>query len=158
MKRVIIGIGSNKGDRVKSIIKAIKELEKIGKIKKISSFYENEPVNVSGGYFLNGVIEIDVNFSPEELLNILINIEKNIGRKFPHKKEDEREIDLDIIFYEDKIIKNENLEIPHPEYKKRIFVLKPLCEIEPDFIDPETGEKIKDIYRNLKNEDMQKNI
>lgn len=150
MKKIIIGIGSNKGDKNKNIIKVLKEMEKIGKIKKISSFYENEPVKAKGGNFLNGAIEIEVNLLPEKLLEKLKEIERKIGRKFPHEKGDEREIDLDIIFFGDRIIKKEDLKIPHPEYKKREFVLKPVCEIEPDFVDPQTGKRVKEIYMDFR--------
>lgn len=147
MERVIIAIGSNKGNREENIIKGIKEIEKYVKIKKISSFYENPPINAKGGLFLNGAIEGYTNLSPEELLEKLKEIEKKAGRNFPHEKGDERPIDFDIIFYGGKIINKENLKIPHPEYRKREFVLKPIFEIVPDFIDPQLNKKIKLIYK-----------
>ncbi|MFN4226933.1 MAG: 2-amino-4-hydroxy-6-hydroxymethyldihydropteridine diphosphokinase [Candidatus Ratteibacteria bacterium] len=147
MKKVYIAIGSNKGDRIKNIKRGLKEIEKFLKIKKISSFFENPPVNAKGGFFLNGAIEIETNLSPEQLLEKLKDVEKKIGRKFPHKKGEAREIDFDIIFYEGKKFKTKKIIIPHPEYRKRIFVLRPLLEINPDFIDPETNKKIKEIYR-----------
>lgn len=149
MKRVYIAIGSNKGDRVKNIKIGLKEIEKLLKIKKISSFFENPPVNAKGGFFLNGAIEGETNLSPEQLLEKLKDIEKKIGRKFPHKKGDAREIDFDIIFYEKRRIKTKKITIPHPKYRKRIFVLKPLSEINPDFVDPEIKKKIKDIYMGI---------
>lgn len=151
MEKVYIAIGSNKGERVKNIKSGLKEIEKFLKIKKISSFYENPPVKAKGGFFLNGAIEVETKISPEELLEKLKNIEKKIGRKFPHKKGDEREIDLDIIFFDKRKIKTKKIKIPHPEYKKREFVLKPLSEIIPDFVDPEINRKVKDIYREIKN-------
>jgi len=157
MEKVIIAIGSNKGDRVKNIIKGIKELEKSVNIKKISSFYENPPVKAKGGYFLNGAIEVETKISPENLLKILKDIEKKIGRKFPHERGDEREIDFDIIFYDNKIINKKNFKVPHPEYRNREFVLKPLCEILPDFVDPKTNKKVKEIYEEFKNENNKKN-
>lgn len=157
MAKVIIAIGSNKGDRTENIKKGIKEIEKIGKIKKISSFFENPPLNASGGNFLNGAIEIETDILPDKLLLILKNIEKKLGRKFPHKKGDEREIDFDIIFYGNKIIKKKNLKIPHPEYKKREFVLKPLVEIVPDYIDNQLNKSVKEIYREYKNENFKRN-
>jgi len=156
MENVIIGIGSNKGDREKNIIRGIKELGKFVKIKKISFFYENPPINAKGGNFLNGVIEISTKIGPSTLLKKLKEIEKKIGREFPHKKGDEREIDFDIIFYGNKIIREKDIKIPHPEYKKREFVLKPLTEIEPDYIDPELNKKVKDIYKEFKNENIKK--
>jgi 2-amino-4-hydroxy-6-hydroxymethyldihydropteridine diphosphokinase len=156
MKRVFIAIGSNKGNREENIIKSIKEMEKIGEIKKISSFYENEPVNADGGYFLNGVIEIITRFGPFLLLKKLKEIEKKIGRKFPHKKGDEREIDLDIIFYGKELLKTKILEVPHKEFKKREFVLRGLLEIASNFRDPITNKRVKEIYKELKNENIEK--
>ena len=156
MKSVFIAIGTNKGQRENNIIKSLKAIEKIAEIKKISSFYENEPVNADGGYFLNGVIEIKTDLSPFQLLKKLKEIERKIGRRFPHKRGDEREIDLDIIFYGRKILKTKKLKIPHKEFKNREFVLKGLSEIAPDFIAPEINKKVKDIYRELKNENIKK--
>lgn len=147
MERVVIAIGSNKGNREENIIKGIKEMEKFVKIKKISSFYENPPVNAKGGFFLNGAIEGYTELSPLKLLERLKEIEKKLGRIFPHEKGDERPIDFDIIFYGDKIIKKKNIKIPHPEYRKREFVLKPLLEIIPEFVDPQLNKKIKEIYK-----------
>ncbi len=156
MKNVFIAIGSNKGDRKRNIIKSLKEIKKIAEIKKISSFYVNEPVNADGGYFLNGVIEIRTKLNPFQLLKKLKEIEKKIGRKFPHKRGDEREIDLDIIFYGKEILKTKKLEIPHKEFKNREFVLKGLLEIAQDFIAPEINKSVKEIYKELKNENVEK--
>ncbi|MCM8772122.1 MAG: 2-amino-4-hydroxy-6-hydroxymethyldihydropteridine diphosphokinase [Candidatus Omnitrophica bacterium] len=157
MKGVILAIGSNRGIREENILKGIKELEKFVKIKKISSFFENPPVNAKGGNFLNGAVEVKTNISPEKLLKIIKNIEKKLGRKIPHERGDEREIDIDIIFYGNKIVKKRNLKIPHPEYRKREFVLKPICEIVPSFFDVQVNKKIKEIYRSYKNENSKKN-
>ncbi|MCM8818394.1 MAG: 2-amino-4-hydroxy-6-hydroxymethyldihydropteridine diphosphokinase [Candidatus Omnitrophica bacterium] len=157
MERVVLAIGSNKGNRYQNIIKGIKQLEKYVKIKKISPFYKNPPIGAKGGNFLNGAVEIETDLLPYELLKLLKNIEKKIGRKFPHKKNDAREIDFDIIFYGNKIIKTKNLKIPHQKFRKREFVLKPLCEIIPDYIDLETNKNIKEIYEEFKNENIEKN-
>ncbi|HOM26273.1 MAG TPA: 2-amino-4-hydroxy-6-hydroxymethyldihydropteridine diphosphokinase [bacterium] len=149
-ERVYIAIGSNKGEKIKNIISGLKEIEKFLDIKKISFFYRNPPVNAKGGIFLNGAIEVETNISPENLLEKLKNVEKKIGRKFPHQKGDAREIDFDIIFYGKKIIKTKKLIIPHPEFKKREFVLKPLLEINCKLKDPVSNNKLKEIYRKLK--------
>jgi 2-amino-4-hydroxy-6-hydroxymethyldihydropteridine diphosphokinase len=148
-EKVYIGIGSNKGEKIENIKRGLKEIEKFLIIKKISSFFENPPINVEGEFFLNGAIEVETNMSPEFLLEKLKSVEKKIGRKFPHKKGEAREIDFDIIFYGKKIINTKELKIPHPEYKKREFVLKPLLEINCELKDPETNEKLKEIYKKL---------
>ena len=158
MEKVFIGVGSNLKNRVMNILKAIKMIEKKINIEKISSFIETEPEEgVKGDKFLNGVISGKTSLSPENLLAFLKEIEVKIGRPIDHPKGDARVIDLDILFYGKKIIKKKNLEIPHPKFRKRIFVLKPFSEIEPDFKDPLTGKKISIIYRELKNENPGEN-
>lgn len=153
-KKVIIGIGSNKGNRMGNIKKGIKYLQNFLEIEKISSFIETPPMEgVKGGNFLNGVVVGKTEFSPDKLLEILKNIEKKIGRKFPHQKGDEREIDFDIIFYSKEIVNIEKLKIPHPKYRKRHFVMEPLVEVEPEFIDPEVNKKVIEIYKDFKNGD-----
>jgi len=151
MVRVIIGVGSNKGDRERNIIQSLKIMEKKIYIEKISSFIETEPEeNADGGRFLNGVIEGKTSLKPHYLFFFLKEIEKKQGRKFPHRRGDAREIDLDIIFYGSEVVKLNFLEIPHPRYKSRYFVLLPLVEILPDFVDPVEKKKVKEIYRELK--------
>lgn len=150
MEKVYIAVGSNKGKRRKNVIKAIKIMESILTITKISPFFQTSPEEgAKGGPFLNGVIEGKTSLGVEELMTLLKNVEKKLGRKFPHKKGDEREIDLDIILYGDRVIKRKSVIIPHPRYRKRYFVLKPLFEIVPERKDPETNETISTIYRRL---------
>ncbi len=152
MEKIIIGFGSNKGNREKNIKRAIKLIEKRIYIEKISSFFETKPEEKArGGKFLNGVIEGKTNLKAEELLYFLKCIEKKLGRKFPHQKGDEREIDMDIIFYGNKVIKNNFLQIPHLKWKTRYFVLKPIFEISPHFVDPVEKKSIKEIYEKRKN-------
>jgi len=151
MVRVIIGVGSNKGDRKRNIMESLKMIEEKIYIEKISSFIETEPEeNADGGKFLNGVIEGKTLLKPDDLFFSLKEIEKKQGRKFPHRRGDAREIDLDIIFYGSEVIKLDFLEIPHPRYKNRYFVLLPLVEILPDFVDPVEKKKVKEIYMELK--------
>ena len=150
MERVYIAIGSNKGKREENIIKALKRMEETITIKKISSFFITPPEEgAKGGFFINGVMEGETSLSPLRLFSFLQEVEKDIGRPFPHKKGDEREIDLDIIFYGDRVIKTDRILIPHPGYRKRYFVVFPLYEIAPYVKDPETKEGISDIYRRL---------
>lgn len=159
MVEVIISVGSNKGDREKNIINSIKKMEEQIYIEKISFFIETTPAeNAEGGKFLNGAIAGKTLLDPENLFYFLKGIEKKMGRKFPHKKGDAREIDLDIIFYGEVIIKKSYLKIPHPRYKNRDFVLIPLLEIAPDFVDPFEKKSIKEIYEKKdKNENIQAN-
>jgi 2-amino-4-hydroxy-6-hydroxymethyldihydropteridine diphosphokinase len=94
--------------------------------------------------FLNAVIKISTGYSLIELFNFLKRIEKDLGRS-KTKKWGDREIDLDILFYNDIVYSDEIIIVPHKGITKRDFVLVPLCEIEPDLIHPELKQKICDI-------------
>ena len=132
-----IGFGSNLGDREENIEKALSVLKKTEgiKVRKISSIYETEPVGGPlQGKFLNGVAEIETSLNPRKLLRCLKKIEKAVGRKPGKVRWGPREIDLDILLYGDESVAEPDLKIPHPEMRKRGFVLKPLCEIAPDVV------------------------
>jgi len=146
MARVFIGIGSNIGDRRRNIESAINSIRREGiKITKISGFYETEPWGVKNQpYFINGVIEVETELSPIKLLLLLKRIERDIGRK-KAMKWGPREIDLDILLYDDIILKSEILNIPHPFLEDREFVLKPLCEIAPNLIHPVLKKPVREI-------------
>lgn len=147
MNRVFLSIGSNLGDRLGYINKAIDELVKTGEIilKNVSSIYETEPIGVTEQpKFLNIVVEIETKIEPDKLLDLCKNIEVFLGRK-KRDKWREREIDIDIIFFGDLIINEELLVIPHKELYNRKFVLLPLFEIAEDFICPLTKKSVKDL-------------
>lgn len=126
-----IGIGSNLGNRQQNIDKAVQELKaSIGiEVKRISPIYETEPAGgPKQGKYLNGVIEIEANVTPEKLLDILLNIENKLGRQRTVRN-GPRVIDLDILLYGDKKIDSPCLKIPHPRMKERDFVMMPLNEL-----------------------------
>ncbi|OGW84427.1 MAG: 2-amino-4-hydroxy-6-hydroxymethyldihydropteridine diphosphokinase [Omnitrophica bacterium RIFCSPLOWO2_01_FULL_45_10] len=126
-----IGIGTNLGDRRANIDKAIQELKKNKNInfKRSSSVYETEAQSdIPQGKFLNGVLEIETDLDPKELLNELNRIEKKLGRK-RIVKDGPRAIDLDILYYGDRVIKEPDLAVPHPKINEREFVLKGLREL-----------------------------
>jgi len=151
MSIVYIGIGSNLGDRKDNCRKAIKLLKENGiAVKKQSSMHETEPWGIKDQpKFINMAIEVETDKKPEELLRILKEIEKEIGRK-ETVKWGPRVIDLDILFYDDLILKTPDLEIPHPLMHERAFILKPLCEIAPDKKHPITGKTVREMLENLK--------
>ncbi|KAH8804939.1 folic acid synthesis protein-like protein [Xylogone sp. PMI_703] len=133
MKRTAyIALGSNLGDRVAMIERACKEMETKGiKIKKTSSLWETEPMYVlDQDTFLNGACEVETTLEPFELLDELQGIENIMGRKKVIDK-GPRNIDLDILLYEDEIVDSERLKIPHPLMLEREFVLRPLAEVAP---------------------------
>ncbi|MBI4974216.1 MAG: 2-amino-4-hydroxy-6-hydroxymethyldihydropteridine diphosphokinase [Candidatus Omnitrophica bacterium] len=126
-----LGIGSNLGDRKKYINTAIEELRKNKHIhvNRISSIYETEALSaIAQGKFLNGVLEIETDLTPEALLGELNAIEGRLGRK-RIVKDGPRTIDLDILYYDDVNMKSHNLIIPHPKIREREFVLKGLREL-----------------------------
>jgi 2-amino-4-hydroxy-6-hydroxymethyldihydropteridine diphosphokinase len=150
MATVFIGIGSNIGKRKENIDKALKLISEQIKINKVSTLYKNPPKEgVKGGYFINCVLKGKTEYSPEKLFLSLQNIEKNLGRKNYHKQGEARIIDLDILFYDDKIINKENICIPHPRLHHRDFVLKGLFEIAPLKKHPVLKESIKQLWRIL---------
>jgi len=132
-----IGIGSNLGNRQKNCLRAIELLQKKDIIvTKRSSLYETEPWGVKDQpRFINMAVEIDTSLEPKELLKILKNIEKELGRE-KSSKWGPRIIDLDILLFDDIILNKDNLKIPHPLMHERDFVLRPLCEIAPDIYHP----------------------
>lgn len=126
-----IGIGSNLGNRRKYIEKAIEELDKVRstKVRRTSSIYETDPVSgIPQGKFLNGVLEIETDLLPEELLKELNGVEEGLGRVRTLRNAP-RTIDLDILYYGDEKIKSKNLIIPHPRLREREFVRKGLREL-----------------------------
>ena len=126
-----IGIGSNLGDRRSYIDKAIDELRSNRNIRvnRTSSIYETDPVSaVPQGKYLNGVLEIETMLAPRALLSELNNIEERLGR-MRTVKDGPRTIDLDILYYGNEVIKEDNLIIPHPKVRERQFVLKGLKEL-----------------------------
>ena len=141
-----ISIGSNLGDREENCKQALRLLQANGiLIKKQSRMYETEPWGIKDQpKFINMAIETETDKKPEELLRVLKEIEKEIGRT-ETTKWGPRIIDLDILFYDDLILKIPGIEIPHPLLHEREFVLKPLCEITPDKKHPVTGKTVREM-------------
>ena len=148
MAKVNIALGSNLGDRLYYLKKAALRLDELSdsEIRK-SSLWESEPIGNAKYSFFNGVISVDTTIEPHTLLKELKNFEQQLGRDKNPERWGPRIIDLDIISYDDLVIQTNTLIIPHPEYRKRLFVLLPLREIEPDWKDPETKQSIHSIIK-----------
>lgn len=138
-----IGLGSNLGEPVKQINKAIEQLKKLKNVKFISSssFYESKPMgSQEQPDYINAVVEINTSLTAETLLAELQNIENNQGR-VREEHWGPRTLDLDILLYGDEIINTDNLTIPHAGIKERNFVLYPLSElVMPEFNIPNSGK------------------
>lgn len=146
---VILLLGSNLGDRLSNLNEAYNKIsESTREILISSSIYETEPWGFQHqNLFLNQVLVVNTDLSPESLLHLLFNIEKELGRKRRQKSFQARIIDIDILFYDDLIISTNELEIPHPKLHERRFVLEPLNEILPYLIHPVL---LKSVARLLK--------
>ena len=150
MSIIHIGIGSNLGDRQENCLEAVRRLEQHDvPVLKRSSMIETEPWGVTDQpHFINLTIEVETDLSPEELLLLLKNMEKAMGReKTAHWGP--RVIDLDILFYDDRIIDSADLQIPHPHLHERDFVLLPLMEIAPEKIHPVLKKKISELKTQI---------
>lgn len=149
-----IGIGSNLEDRMRNTCDAIRFLEDHPRLKVqcLSHFYETEPLTLNGekqNWYLNCVIKIRTSLNPVRLFRMMQDIENLLGRVRENKWEP-RIIDLDLLFFDDEIIRTKSLVIPHPELHRRRFVLEPLVEIAPKLIHPIKGVSIKALLKALK--------
>jgi len=149
MTLVYIGLGSNKGKRIKNIKETLNKLKKEIDIQKISSFYLTEPVKTKGGWFVNCVVEGKTNKPVRELLTSLLQIEKEMGR-FRKKEKGKRVIDLDILLFGQQIIQEKDLTVPHPRLHQRRFVLTALTEISPKLNHPLLNKTVDELLRGLK--------
>lgn len=151
MVKVYIGLGSNLGNKLSNIKKAISYIKKYLEITRISPVYKTEPVGYKNqDWFLNCVLEAETDIKPLDLLNFFKSIEKKLKR-VKKIKYGPRTIDIDILLYGDKIINLKNLIIPHPRMYKRLFVLEPLGKINQNLIHPTIKKTIKNLKNNLKN-------
>lgn len=135
MFEAVLSLGSNLGDREFYLKSAVEDLKNIPGIElvSISSVYETEPFGVSGsqGKYLNCCVLIKTSLPPFALLGVCLGIETKLGRQRPYRFAP-RTIDIDIIFYENEIINDENLTLPHPRMGERAFVLVPMMDILPE--------------------------
>jgi 2-amino-4-hydroxy-6-hydroxymethyldihydropteridine diphosphokinase len=145
-----LSLGSNLGDRLHLLKEAIKKIGRSGgiSIKRTSPVYETQPVGFENqGWFLNLVVEAETSLEPLPLLEYLLSVEAEMGRKREERGGD-RNIDLDLLLYDNRILSTDRLVIPHPRMHQRRFVLVPLAQIAPELLHPVLKKKIGELLIN----------
>ena len=153
---VYIGIGSNMGDKAGNCRRAVAEIASDPKNHRVqlSPLYRTEPVGKKDqDWFVNGVASFETSMLPGELLRFLLSVEARMGR-IRGEKWGPRIIDLDILFYGDRVVEEESLRIPHPRLQERKFVLVPLNDIAPDLVHPVLRKSISRLLSSLKSGEM----
>jgi len=148
---VYIGFGSNLGDREANFHRAQEKLQATPGIEvlRCSAAREYPPMGPPQPDYLNAVIEIRTTLEPERLLSALQGVEKELGRT-RDVRWGPRTVDLDILFWQDRIVEAERLSVPHRGVPERLFVLEPLAELSPGLVDPRSGRTISQILAALR--------
>ena len=149
-RRVYLALGSSLGDRLAHLRFAVRELSEISgtRVLKTSPVYKTAPEGgVASQDFYNACVMIETKLAPTPLLSALLAIESAAGR-VRKRPLDDRTLDIDILFFDNLIVDDVGLVLPHPRFEKRLFVLQPLHDIAPDFIDPKSGLKIRELLGN----------
>ncbi len=149
MHTVYLALGSNVGDRTEHLARAASLLGEGVSIERRAPIYESKPVGKTDQpNFYNTVIEARTDMSPRDLLAFIKKVEGEVGRT-PSEHWGPREIDIDIIFYDDLILQEPDLTIPHPHTEKRDFVLAPLADIAPDMVHPALRKTVSELLAEL---------
>jgi 2-amino-4-hydroxy-6-hydroxymethyldihydropteridine diphosphokinase len=145
MTRAYVGLGANLGDREQTIRAAVAELPDV---VAVSPLRETDPVGVTDQpRFLNGVAALETELAPRELLDVLLAVERRLGRE-RRERWGPRTIDLDLLLYGDEVIDEDGLKIPHPRLHERRFVLEPLADLAPQLVVPGLGG-VEDLLAEL---------
>jgi len=154
--RTAVALGSNLGDRLENLRVARRAILGLSNVKPpilSSAIYETDPVDCEPGAnkFLNAIVEFDYDRDPPSLLEELLRIEKALGRKRDHPKNVSRTIDIDMLYYDQRIIEDERLQLPHPRMHLRKFVLQPLADIRPGLILPGQTQTVDELASKVEN-------
>ena len=148
---VAISLGSNLGDRNAALDFAIERLGHLLSDLRISHVVETEPQGEGLGdqpLFLNAIAVGRTALNPRELLNALLQIERDFGRERPSRNAP-RTLDLDLVLFGNQVLDEPGLQVPHPRFRERFFVLGPLAEVAADWTDPVTGRRVAELLRTL---------
>lgn len=153
---MVIGIGTNQGDRIRSMSSVLEKMLQLGlKILKVSSLYESQAVGYeSDNLFLNAVIKIQTDLDPEQVLHFLLQIEGEMGRVRQGSGYEDRPMDLDILVVDSEVIQTEILQVPHPRMHERAFVLIPFKEVWPDWKHPYLEKDITELCQMVHNQNL----
>jgi 2-amino-4-hydroxy-6-hydroxymethyldihydropteridine diphosphokinase len=151
LKIAYLGLGSNLGDREARLSSALDALQTPQlRLRRTSSLYETEPVGLRGqSWFLNLVAEFESDLFPRQLLRRCQRVELALGRK-RMMANGPRTIDIDILLFGNSVIRMGDLELPHPRFRERRFVLAPLAELNPGLRDPVTGRSVAEMLHDLR--------
>ena len=149
-KQVYLSLGSNRGDRVANLRRATEELGKVGvEVQRVSSFYKTEPVDFGPqAWFLNCAVEALTKLMPMQLLKAVKSVERALGRR-PGVSKGPRPIDIDILLYENVVVRTTALTIPHERMNERRFVLIPLRELAPAARHPISKRTVTEILQDV---------
>ncbi len=148
MARVYVSIGSNI-DPQENIVGAVRALRKQYRCIRFSPVYRSAAIGFEGEEFLNLVTGIDTSLLLEEIKTGLMALERRFGRKDSHKGFQSRTLDLDLLLYDDVIRHDAQFDLPRAEIEQHAFVLKPLSDIAPDSVHPETGKTLSEMWQNF---------
>ncbi len=151
VRKAAIAIGSNLGNRHAALAFAAEKLTSLLVNFTLSGISETWPVGEGTGrqpLYLNAVATGDTSLTARELLDVLLDIEQAFGRERPHRNA-ARTLDLDLILLGDEVVVEDGLEVPHPRFRERFFVLGPLAEIAGDMVDPVSGARVGELLREL---------
>ena len=154
---VFISVGSNLGDKLDNCLSGIAALTQSGEssLSGASRFFRTSPVDYADqDWFVNAAVKIRTTMAPLTLLDKLVAIQRQMGRKADSVRFGPRVLDLDVLLYDDWLIRTPRLTIPHPRMHKRAFVLQPMCDINPSIIHPVLGRTVADLLSHLDDEDQ----
>ena len=154
---VFISVGSNLGGKLDNCLRGIAALTESAEssLLEASRSFRTSPVDYADqDWFVNAAVKIKTSLAPLVLLDKLVSIQQQMGRKADSVRFGPRVLDLDILLYDDWVIRTPRLTIPHPRMHKRAFVLQPICDINPSIIHPVLGQTVADLLSHLDDKDQ----